>query len=135
MEESCEHHGTHVCDYSSKPSLYTQSLTEMDFERGVWQAALDNNVKRITKILDKGGDPDARDGSGYTALVRKLVCSRYIFSYNSWASLLCGDEMLCIFTSKCIIFYPLFPPPPHHLYFVVLSTCFPYVSIFFLALC
>ena len=88
MEESCEHHSTHVCDCSSKPSLYTQSLTEMDFERGIWQAALDNNVKRITTILDKGGDPDARDGSGYTALVRKLVCGRYLFSYNSWAFLL-----------------------------------------------
>lgn len=68
MEETCEDHRTHVCDCSSKPSLYTQSLTEMDFERGIWQAALDNNVKRITTILDKGGDPDARDGSGYTAL-------------------------------------------------------------------
>ena len=115
MEESCEHHSTHVCDCSSKPSLYTQSLTEMDFERGIWQAALDNNVKRITTILDKGGNPDARDGSGYTALVRKPVCGRYLFSYNSWAFLLFfnGDDMLCIFTRKCLIFYPLFPPPPH----------------------
>ena len=88
MEESCEDHRTHVCDCSSKPSLYTQSLTEMDFERGIWQAALDNNVKRITTILDKEADPDARDGSGYTALVRKLVYGRYFFSYNSWAFLL-----------------------------------------------
>ena len=83
MEESCEDHRTHVCDCSSKPSFYTQSLTEMDFERGIWQAALDNNVKRITTILDKGADPDARDGSGYTALVRKLVCGRYLFRDNS----------------------------------------------------
>ena len=118
MEESCEHHSTHVCDCSSKPSLYTQSLTEMDFERGIWQAALDNNVKRITTILDKGGEPDARDGSGYTALVRKLVCGRYLFSYNSWAFLLfcSGDEMPYIFTRKCFIFYPLFPN--HQLYYM-----------------
>ena len=114
MEESCEHHSTHVCDCSSKPSLYTQSLTEMDFERGIWQAALDNNVKRITTILDKGGDPDARDGSGYTALVRKLVCGRYLFSYNSWAFLLfcSGDEMPYIFTRKCFIFLSPIPQPP-----------------------
>ena len=87
MEESCEHHSTRVCDCSSKPSLYTQSLTEMDFERGIWQAALDNNVKRITIILDKGGDPDARDGSGYTALVRTLVYGRYFFGYKLFLGL------------------------------------------------
>jgi len=52
----------------SKSSLYAQSLTEMDFERGIWQAALDGNVKRVRLLLDKGGDPDARDSSGYTAL-------------------------------------------------------------------
>jgi len=40
----------------------------MDFERGIWQAALDDNLNRVRTLLDKGGDPDARDGSGYTAL-------------------------------------------------------------------
>jgi len=46
----------------------------MDFERGIWQAALDGNVKRVRTLLDKGGDPDARDGSGYTALVNITEC-------------------------------------------------------------
>ena len=45
----------------------------MDFERGIWQAALDGNVKRVRLLLDKGWDPDARDGSGYTALVRDKI--------------------------------------------------------------
>lgn len=69
MKGSCEHgNTTEGCDCSSKPSPYAQSLTELDFERGIWQAALDGNVKRIRSLLDKGGDPDAQDSSGYTAL-------------------------------------------------------------------
>ena len=73
MEESCEHIGsTQGCNCASKPSTCAQSLTEMDFERGIWQAALDGNVKRVRLLLDRGGDPDARDGSGYTALVRDM---------------------------------------------------------------
>lgn len=66
MDHSCEHEK--ACGCSSKPLLCAQSFTEMDFERGIWQAALDGNVKRVRLLLDKGWDPDARDGSGYTAL-------------------------------------------------------------------
>ena len=74
MEGSCEHvNGTQGCDCSSKPSSCAQSLTEMDFERGIWQAALDGNLQWVRSLLDKGGDPDARDGSGYTALVREII--------------------------------------------------------------
>ena len=74
MEGSCKHfNNSQGCDCSSKPSSCAQSLTEMDFERGIWQAALDGNVKRVRSLLDRGGDPDARDGSGYTALVRDVT--------------------------------------------------------------
>ena len=66
-------HISEGCGCSSRPSSYAQSLTEMDFERGIWQAALDGNVNRVKSLLDKGGDPDERDGSGYTALVNISV--------------------------------------------------------------
>ena len=130
MEESCEHHSTHVCDCSSKPSLYTQSLTEMDFERGIWQAALDNNVKRITAILDKGGDPDARDGSGYTALVRKAVCGRHFLA------LILGPFCCSLVEMKCCASLPVFnfisaiSPPPALLCgaFHLFSICFHILS-------
>ena len=70
MDGPCSHvNSSEGCDCSSKPSSCAQSLTEMDFERGIWQAALDGDVKRVKSLLDKGWDPDARDGSGYTALV------------------------------------------------------------------
>ena len=36
--------------------MYAQSLSEMDFERGIWRAALDGDVKRVTILLDKGTD-------------------------------------------------------------------------------
>lgn len=76
MDGICEHvDSTKGCNCSSKPSSLAQSLTEMDFERGIWQAALDGNVNRVRSLLDKGGDPDARDGSGYTALVSKYLSS------------------------------------------------------------
>ncbi|XP_068686584.1 ankyrin repeat domain-containing protein 39-like isoform X2 [Montipora foliosa] len=65
-DQSCEHE--EACGCASKPLPCAQSFTEMDFERGIWQAALDGNIKRVRSLLDKGGDPDARDGSGYTAL-------------------------------------------------------------------
>ncbi|XP_068733040.1 ankyrin repeat domain-containing protein 39-like isoform X2 [Montipora capricornis] len=65
-DQSCEHE--EACGCASKPQPCAQSFTEMDFERGIWQAALDGNMKRVRSLLDKGGDPDARDGSGYTAL-------------------------------------------------------------------
>ena len=45
----------------------------MDFERGIWQAALDGEVKRVRKLLDKGTGPNSRDGSGYAALVNHVL--------------------------------------------------------------
>ena len=74
MDGPCSHVNSSGCHCSSKPSSCAQSLTEMDFERGIWQAALDGDVKRVKSLLDKGGDPDARDGSGYTALVNITEC-------------------------------------------------------------
>lgn len=69
MEDLCNHvDNAAECGCSSKSSTYAQSLSEMDFERGIWQAALDGNVNRVRKLLDKGTDPNAKDGSGYTAL-------------------------------------------------------------------
>ena len=74
MENLCNHinrAGKYGC--SSTSSTYAQSLSEMDFERGIWQAALDGDVNRVRKFLDKGTDPNLRDGSGYTALVNRIL--------------------------------------------------------------
>ncbi|KAK0089781.1 hypothetical protein PV325_005407 [Microctonus aethiopoides] len=56
----------------------SQTLDEMDFERGIWHAeyltvnivstALYNDMPRLMKLLHKGVSPDIEDLSGYTAL-------------------------------------------------------------------
>ena len=74
MEDLCNHiNRAGKCGCSSTSSTYAQSLSEMDFERGIWQAALDGDVNRVRKLLDKGADPNLRDGSGYTALVNRIL--------------------------------------------------------------
>lgn len=46
-----------------------QTLAEMDFDKGPWNAASTGDLPSIVKYLDKGGPPSLRDSAGYTALV------------------------------------------------------------------
>ncbi|XP_049342091.1 ankyrin repeat domain-containing protein 39 [Astyanax mexicanus] len=54
-------------DHRPTPSVH-QTLDEMDFERGIWSAALDGDLERVRSFLAKTSDPNIRDQSGYTAL-------------------------------------------------------------------
>lgn len=57
------------CENCSVPSgSVAQTLDEMDFERGIWSAALYNDAERVRQLLTYGRDVDAEDSSGYTAL-------------------------------------------------------------------
>lgn len=49
------------------PSVH-QSLSEMDFERGIWAAARDGDEARVLQLLERRGDPAEPDLAGYTAL-------------------------------------------------------------------
>ncbi|XP_038016346.1 ankyrin repeat domain-containing protein 39 isoform X2 [Motacilla alba alba] len=49
------------------PSVH-QSLSEMDFERGIWAAARDGDEERVLRLLERRGDPAEPDLAGYTAL-------------------------------------------------------------------
>ena len=42
---------------------------ELEFERGIWSAAMDGEEKKVEKLLKSGVCPSATDSSGYTALV------------------------------------------------------------------
>ena len=54
MEDLCNHvNRAGKCGCSSTSSTYAQSLSEMDFERGIWQAAPDGDVNSVRKFLDK----------------------------------------------------------------------------------
>ncbi|XP_074838107.1 ankyrin repeat domain-containing protein 39 [Carettochelys insculpta] len=45
-----------------------QTLREMDFERGIWAAALHGDLGRVRHLLGKHPEPSQPDGAGYTAL-------------------------------------------------------------------
>lgn len=65
-----------MCSHSSGSSL-SQTLDEMEFERGLWSAALENDCERTKTLLDKGHDPSKPDSAGFTPLhyaVRGASC-------------------------------------------------------------
>ncbi|XP_030274220.1 ankyrin repeat domain-containing protein 39-like [Sparus aurata] len=65
---SSDGHSCACCSLpAASPSVH-QTLTEMDFERGIWSAAVDGDLQRVTSLLQKGTDPNLRDSAGYTAL-------------------------------------------------------------------
>ncbi|XP_026199434.1 ankyrin repeat domain-containing protein 39 [Anabas testudineus] len=74
----------------SSPSVY-QTLTEMDFERGIWSAALDGDLDRVKSMIHKGTDPNLRDSSGYTALhyasrIGHLAVCKFLLENGACAS-------------------------------------------------
>ena len=56
------------CDCSIQPNSTTQTLSELDFERGIWTAAINDDFKKVEQLLKNGHDPNKKDNSGYTAL-------------------------------------------------------------------
>ena len=58
------------------PTSVSQTLMEMDFERGIWSAAVDGDVERAAKLLKNGLNPDVIDSSHHTALVCLFVILR-----------------------------------------------------------
>lgn len=60
-------HNHQTCSHSSAQPSVHQSLDELEFERGIWSAALENDVGRLRKLLSSTS-PDATDTAGYTAL-------------------------------------------------------------------
>lgn len=44
-------------------------MQELEFERGIWQAAKDGNMERVKGLLAEGSAVNATDSAGYTALV------------------------------------------------------------------
>ncbi|XP_058060716.1 ankyrin repeat domain-containing protein 39 [Anopheles bellator] len=63
MAHGC--HG-HQCPPKSG-AVAVQSLDELDFDRGIWSAAMNNELDRLRTLVTKGHLHD-RDSCGYTAL-------------------------------------------------------------------
>ncbi|KAM4615882.1 ankyrin repeat domain-containing protein 39 [Polymixia lowei] len=56
------------CSHQVASPSVCQTLHEMDFERGIWSAAMDGDLERVKSLVQKGTDPNLRDSSRYTAL-------------------------------------------------------------------
>ncbi|XP_063983480.1 ankyrin repeat domain-containing protein 39-like [Diachasmimorpha longicaudata] len=64
-----EHQGhDHDGCCKSSGSSVSQSLGEMDFQRGIWYAAQTDDLNRVQKLLADGISPSEEDSAGYTAL-------------------------------------------------------------------
>jgi ankyrin repeat protein len=68
MTSEDEHsHGCGCGQHSYAVASVHQSVEELDFTRGLWQAAIDGDVPRLTKLLSKRSANEV-DASGLTAL-------------------------------------------------------------------
>ncbi|KAJ7305235.1 hypothetical protein JRQ81_011147 [Phrynocephalus forsythii] len=70
MASSPGHHKDGACcspHTVAVPSVH-QTLDEMDFERGIWCAALNGDLERVKKLILSHGKPSEPDAFGYTAL-------------------------------------------------------------------
>jgi ankyrin repeat protein len=52
--------------------LLTQSLDELDAERGLLGAARVGDLAKLQRLLERGKDPNEQDRYGYTPLVREI---------------------------------------------------------------
>ncbi|XP_056149976.1 ankyrin repeat domain-containing protein 39 [Lampris incognitus] len=56
------------CSHQVTSTSVCQTMDEMDFERGIWSAAMDGDLTRVKSLVQKGTDPNQRDLAKYTAL-------------------------------------------------------------------
>lgn len=56
-----------MCSHT-KSSNVEQTLDELEFERGLWSAACENDLKKCSDLIRKGHDPSKPDSAGFTPL-------------------------------------------------------------------
>ncbi|CAL9708592.1 unnamed protein product [Knipowitschia caucasica] len=79
------------CTHSVTSSNVYQSLSEMDFERGIWSAAMEGDLERVNILIQKGSHPNMKDSAGYTALhyasrSGKLAMCKFLLDNGACAS-------------------------------------------------
>ncbi|XP_075714703.1 ankyrin repeat domain-containing protein 39 [Rhinoderma darwinii] len=67
LAEGKGHGGCDVCCTGAVPGV-RETVQEMDFQRGIWAAAMDGDLRRVQRFIEKGTDADLADNFGYTAL-------------------------------------------------------------------
>lgn len=94
---------------SGAPSVH-QTLDEMEFERGIWSAAVSGDLEEVQRHLGKGENANRMDSSGYTPLVwATRICYMHTLHRN-W--LLCfsmvSSSLICLFHKNIIICFDNF---------------------------
>lgn len=66
MDDFHKNHGSHdKCN--CKANVVAQTLDELDFERGIWTAAIENDLNRLKMFVNRN-EQNVTDNNGYTAL-------------------------------------------------------------------
>ena len=100
-----EDHG-HCCASNITTSSVYQTIDELEFERGIWSAALNGEDEKVKQHLGKGVNPNITDSSGYAALVclyyydyeqamEMMISLGYILSHSKYR-----DLLVCIVLGK-----------------------------------
>ncbi|KAH0623079.1 hypothetical protein JD844_031008, partial [Phrynosoma platyrhinos] len=85
MASSPEHgkDGSCCSHQMAVPSVH-QTLDEMDFERGIWCAALNGDLEKVKRHVLNHGNPSEPDAFGYTALVCASKSPAWSQSIKGW---------------------------------------------------
>lgn len=77
------HDGKSCCSHSSTPNLYAQTLDELDFEKSIHYACLNNDINRVKTIISKKGGSTVNeiDSTGYTPLVSIIPYNQFIINF------------------------------------------------------
>ena len=67
-----EDHSSCNCVLTS--SNVSQTLDELDFERGLWSASMNGELDRVKELIKSGRGVNTLDSSGYSPLVSKFNC-------------------------------------------------------------
>ncbi|BHF74883.1 Ankyrin repeat domain-containing protein 39 [Sparganum proliferum] len=60
-------HQQHQCA-CVQPSPLSQTLDELEFERGIWSCAVYGDIRKLSSLLSSGTPVNAQDNYGYVAL-------------------------------------------------------------------
>ena len=64
--------------YKTDRLIAVLSQQELEFERGVWSAAMDGEEGKVRTRLAEGTSPNTTDSAGYTPLVSEGAASSFI---------------------------------------------------------
>ena len=96
--------------FALKSRTYFHNAIQCNFllQRGIWCAAMDGELSKVTKFLSTGVNPNLTDSSGYTPLVSKKCSNQTIYKvyYSGLQQLyVCTNPSLALFLKQQLYSY------------------------------